>query len=100
MVVAMLKNFLNMVLIIAIMAIGSINAQYSRNHLPNYMKADFFEKFPEFYKFKLGQKVKYYPPDKEILQQKPSQLRFLVLMGLKQLIFQAKYGRMPRLKPG
>lgn len=85
MVVAMLKKILNFVLILTIITIGSINAQNSRNLVPNYMKADFFEKIPEFYKYKLGQKVKYYPPDKEILQQKPSQLRFLSTDGIESV---------------
>ncbi len=85
MVVAMVKNILNLVLMITIISIGTLNAQYSKNHLPNYMKADFFEIFPEFYKFKLGQKVKYYPPDKEILQKKPTQLRFLSSDGIESI---------------
>ena len=85
MVVAMIKKVLNLVLMLTIISIGTINAQYSKSGLPNYMRADFFEKFPEFYKFKLGQKVKYYPPDKEVLQKKPTQLRFLSSDGIESI---------------
>ncbi|HRP01292.1 MAG TPA: hypothetical protein PLE30_01475 [Candidatus Kapabacteria bacterium] len=75
----------SLVLLLSIFAVGSINAQYSKNLLPNYMRADFFNKFPEFYKFKLGQKVKYREPDKDVLQMKPSQLKFLSSDGIESI---------------
>jgi len=85
MVVAMFKKTILLFIIIGLLPNITIKAQVARNYVPNYIKSDFFEKFPDFYKYRLGQRIKYYPvPENELLK-KPDTLVFTSSDGVQSV---------------
>ncbi len=65
----MIKKIIFCTLVLSFLNSVNFNAQVARNYIPNYIKSEFFEKFPDFYKYRLGQRVKYYPvPEEELLK--------------------------------
>lgn len=52
-------------------------SQWRPDGVPTYLRADFFEQFPDFYKYPINGKIRYYEATSEELKFVPEQTKFL-----------------------
>lgn len=77
-----MKKYLLYLLIVSFLFGTEAISQWRPDGVPGYLRADFFEKFPDFYRFPINGRIKYYEPTAEDLKSVPEQTKFLNSDGI------------------
>jgi hypothetical protein len=77
-----MKKYLFIVLLLSIVLGSDAYSQWRPYGVPSYIRAGYFEDFPDFYKFPINGRIRYYEPTAEDLKYVPNETRFLSNDGI------------------
>jgi hypothetical protein len=78
----MLRKYIFLILILLITAGAESFSQWRAYSVPDYLRAGYFEQFPDFYRYPINGKLKYYEASPDVLKYKPEQTKFLTSDGI------------------
>ncbi|MDT3739021.1 MAG: T9SS type A sorting domain-containing protein [Candidatus Kapabacteria bacterium] len=77
-----MKKYILFVILLSFLSGINANSQWRADGVPSYIRADYFEQFPDFYKYPINGKLRHYQATPEELKFVPDQTKFLTNDGI------------------